>query len=62
MKALAEYQKLAGLTQWQLANRIGVDQGQLSNWMSKKRTPTIQNLKLIAERTGISLERLARDL
>jgi transcriptional regulator with XRE-family HTH domain len=62
MQALIEYMKVAGLSQVQLAKRIGVNQGQLNHWLQKRRAPTVANLKLIAQKTGISLEKLARDL
>jgi transcriptional regulator with XRE-family HTH domain len=62
MKALIEYMAVAGLTQVELASRIGVDQGQLNHWLKGRRAPTVSNLKLISQKTGISLEKLARDL
>lgn len=62
MEALREYMKVTGLSQLDLAKRIGVNQGQLNHWLQKRRAPTVANLKLIAAKTGISLERLARDL
>lgn len=62
MQALVEYMKVAGLSQVELAKRIGVNQGQLNHWLQKRRAPTVANLKLIAKATGISLEKLARDL
>lgn len=62
MQALQDYMKVAGLSQAQLATRIGVDAGQLNHWLTKRRSPTVANLKLIAAKTGISLEKLAKDL
>ncbi len=62
MQALVEYMKVAGLSQVELAKRIGVNQGQLNHGLQKRRAPTVANLKLIAKATGISLEKLARDL
>jgi len=62
MQALVEYMKVAGLSQVELAKRIGVNQGQLNHWLQKRRAPTVANLKLIAKATGISLEKLSRDL
>jgi transcriptional regulator with XRE-family HTH domain len=62
MQALREYMTVADLSQKELAKRIGVSQGQLSHWITRRRAPTVTNLKLIAQKTGISLERLARDL
>jgi transcriptional regulator with XRE-family HTH domain len=54
--------KISGLNQTELAKRIGVNQGHLNHWLQGRRAPTVANLKLISERTGISLEILARDL
>jgi transcriptional regulator with XRE-family HTH domain len=62
MQALLDYMKVSGLTQVELAKRLCVHQGQLNHWIRKRRAPTVANLKLIAAKTGISLEKLARDL
>ena len=62
MKALEDFRRTKKLTQMQLAELIGVPQGQVSNWLSKKRSPRAKSLKLISERTGITLDKLARDL
>jgi transcriptional regulator with XRE-family HTH domain len=62
MKALVEYMKVTGLSQVDLAKRIGVDQGQLNHWLRGRRSPSAENLKRIAERTGVSLEKLVADL
>ena len=62
MQALVDYMKISGLNQTELAKRIGVNQGHLNHWLQGRRAPTVANLKLISERTGISLEILARDL
>lgn len=62
MKALVEYMKVSGLNQLGLAKRLGVHQGQVNHWLQGRRVPSVANLKLIAEKTGISLENLARDL
>lgn len=62
MQALHEYMTVTGLSQVDLAKRIGVNQGQLNHWLQKRRSPSAENLKLIAERTGISLEKLVADL
>ena len=62
MQALTEYMKVTGLDQRGLAHRLGVNETQLSAWLNKRRAPSVTNLKQIAERTGISLEKLAQDL
>ncbi len=50
------------MSQNKLAERIGVPQGQLNHWLLKKRMPSAQSLKLISEKTGISLDRLLEDV
>jgi len=62
MQALRDYMKVSGLNQTELAKRLGVNQGQLNHWLKKRRAPTVANLKMISEKTGIGLERLASDL
>lgn len=62
MKALKDYMTLAGITQVELAKRLGVDPGQLNHWLSKRRNPSVKNLKDIASKTGISMDKLAKDL
>ena len=62
MQALIEYQRIAGLSQTELAKRLGVTPAHLNHWIRGRRAPTVANLKRISEATGISLERLAADL
>lgn len=62
MQALLDYMRVSGLNQMELAKRIGVNPGHLNHWLRKRRAPTVANLKVISEKTGISLERLAKDL
>jgi transcriptional regulator with XRE-family HTH domain len=62
MKALLDYKSAKKLTQAQLAKVIGVPQGQISGWLNKKRVPGGTSLKRISERTGITLDKLTRDL
>lgn len=62
MQALIDYMKVAGLSQIDLAERLGVAQGQLNHWLNGKRMPNAANLKLIWKKTGISLEKLVEDL
>ena len=62
MQALTDYMRVAGISQTQLARRLGIHQGQLNHWLKKRRSPSAENLKLIAEKTGISLEKLVQDL
>lgn len=62
MKALNDYMDRRGLTQIDMAAFLGVSQGHLNNWLSGKRKPSAKNLKMIAEKTRISLKRLLEDL
>ena len=62
MQALTEYMRIAGMSQSTLAKRLGINQGQLNHWLKKRRSPSAENLKLISEKTGISLEKLVQDL
>lgn len=61
-KALTEYMKVTDLTQAALAKRIGVNPSHLNHWINGSRDPSVQNLKLIWQKTGISLEKLVEDL
>ncbi len=60
--ALTEYMRATGLNQVELAKRIGVNPSQLNHWLNRERSPSAENLKLIWQRTGISLEKLVADL
>jgi transcriptional regulator with XRE-family HTH domain len=62
MQALKQYMQNAGMNQTELAKFLGVNQGQLNHWLTRRRQPSVSNLKLIATKTGIKLERLAEDL
>jgi len=62
MQVLSDYMDRKGLTQIDMAQQLGISQGQLNNWLTGKRKPSVPSLKLISEKTGLSLKRLARDL
>lgn len=50
----------AGMTQSQLAERIGVTRGAVANWeITKRPKPSVSNLIEIALATGVSFEWLA---
>jgi transcriptional regulator with XRE-family HTH domain len=61
MKALDEYMIRKGLTQVDMADLLGVPQGQVSHWLGGRK-PTVKSLKLIARKTGLSLKKLVEDL
>lgn len=62
MQVLIAYMNVTGLSQIKLAERLGVDPGQINHWIQGRRSPSAENLKLISERTGITLEKLVEDL
>ena len=46
---IAKYRKKAGLTQIELAERIGVNQSTISSWESNKFSPEFETIKKLAE-------------
>lgn len=62
MQALSKYMDRKGLTQVDMAAFLGISQGQLNNWLTGKRKPSGKSLKLIADKTRISLKRLLEDV
>lgn len=48
----------AGLSQRRLAEAIGVTHGSVGQWESHKKMPGRENLRLIAEATGVSADQL----
>ena len=51
----------AGLTQGELAERVGIAPASVSRYMSGKRLPRIETVRKIADALGISVEVLCRD-
>jgi transcriptional regulator with XRE-family HTH domain len=51
---------IRGLSQQELARRIGATQPQVSDWMAGKKTPHASNLSKLAEAMDIAEEDLAR--
>ncbi len=51
---------IRGLSQQQLAKKIGVTQPQISDWMTGKKTPIASNLTKLAEAMDMAEEDLAR--
>ena len=51
---------IRGLSQQQLAKRIGATQPQVSDWMTGKKTPNSGNLTKLAEAMDMAEEDLAR--
>ena len=50
--------KRLGLTQAQIAERIGVDQSSVSNWEKRKGKPNVKKLPKAAEVYGVPIEAL----
>lgn len=46
------------LNQTQLANKLGLKQSQISEWLKGKSKPGYDNIKLICQTLGISADRL----
>jgi len=46
------------LNQTQLANKLGLKQSQISEWLNGKSKPGYDSLKLICQTLGISADRL----
>jgi transcriptional regulator with XRE-family HTH domain len=57
-KRLAEALRRAGLTQQELAARLGLDHSSVSRWLSGRRYPDIRFLPAIAEMAGVSVDYL----
>jgi transcriptional regulator with XRE-family HTH domain len=51
---------IRGLSQQELARRIGATQPQVSDWMAGKKTPQAANLTKLAEAMDMAEEDLAR--
>lgn len=58
MKALKRYLADSGMTQLELAVKVGVKQPAVSNWLSGNKTPSGPHLRIIASRTGLSVDAL----
>lgn len=50
--------KVAGISQEELAQKIGTRQSQVTRWETNKATPRIETLAKIAEVTGVPLSEL----
>ncbi|MDD7319247.1 MAG: helix-turn-helix transcriptional regulator [Prevotellaceae bacterium] len=50
--------KVAGISQEELAKKIGTRQSQVTRWETNKATPRIETLAKIAEVTGVPLSEL----
>ena len=57
-KKLKDLMRIKGLTQQELANRIGVNRTQISNYINGRRQPSFAKMKLIAENLSVKFEEL----
>lgn len=60
MDRLREYMEQHGLTQYELAKRLGVSQPTVCDWINGNFTPTAKRLLLISKRTGLSVDELLK--
>lgn len=56
VKALVEYRKERGLTQVQLAERLGVSQATIAMYETGTRTPTLRAAKRIADFFNVRID------
>ena len=57
-KNLKRERKLSGLTQQQLADKLGIKQQQLSEWECDRVEPTLYNIVALLDALGVSFEDL----
>lgn len=58
MNRLRQLREAAGLTQIQLALRVGVTQGTIANWERGARLPQLENLVRISNILGCGIDEL----
>jgi transcriptional regulator with XRE-family HTH domain len=58
MELLAKYLKDTQTSQAVLAQILGVSQPTISDWIRGEKAPSAENLKLIAQKTGLSIDDL----
>lgn len=61
MQALRDYLAKHELTQQQFADRIGVKQPTVWEWLNGHSTPSTRNLRLISDETGLSVDELLQE-
>ena len=60
MKELRAWLKSQGMSQGELARRMGSDRHQVSRWVNGVKTPTVATLARIRKVTGLTLDQLAK--
>lgn len=58
---IREERKIKGMTQEQLAEKIGVSTKIIVQWENEKYTPSLENLKRLRTEFGITLDYLLKD-
>lgn len=58
MERLAKYLEDTKTSQTEFARLIGVSQPTICDWIRGDKSPTTENLKLVALRTGLSIDEL----
>ena len=61
MRHLKDWFDKSSLTQKELAEKFGVSQATVSDWLNGNMAPQFDRLKEIRDRTGISLAKLVED-
>ena len=58
MNELKRYFKKSGMSQYRLAQLLGIDRSAVTHWVKGKRKPARAHLAKLAEITGIPIENL----
>ena len=56
MKTIAEWRAEKGLTQFQLAVRVGVTVGSIYDWESGRKTPGAVRFRALADALGVKMD------
>jgi transcriptional regulator with XRE-family HTH domain len=59
---IEKYIRDSGISQSELARRLGVSQPTVSDWISGKKTPSGDKVLLLSREMGISVERVLKSL
>jgi transcriptional regulator with XRE-family HTH domain len=61
MDALREYMQREGISQAELARRVGVQQPTVWEWLHGKSRPRAKHLVVLSEKTGLSVDDLLKE-
>lgn len=62
MEKLRSWLRDQELSQAQLAKRVGVTEGAISQWLNGHSRPSLDNLVALSQQTGMPVESLIEDL